>query len=95
MLRNAYGERLAEADAQIERNALSPAKPPLRIWQGCGEQDALKETVLQSKAFLEKIPDIDYQFSLLPGSHDWALWDEMLRRFISTLPLQKPEVMLL
>ena len=94
MLENVYGSSLPEADAEIERHALGK-RPHLKIWHGCGDRDCLKETALQSKIFLEALPNADYHFEMLPGSHDWPLWDEMLRRFIADLPLAKPEVRLL
>ena len=94
MLENVYGSSLPEADAGIERHALGK-RPHLKIWHGCGDRDCLKETALQSKIFLEALPNADYHFVMLPGSHDWPLWDEMLRRFIADLPLAKPEVRLL
>lgn len=95
MLHLAYGDRLEEIEAQIEQDALNPAKPPLSIWHGCGENDILRENSFKTRAFLETIPGIDYHFEMLPGRHDWALWDEMARRFILSLHLPTPEVMLL
>lgn len=95
MLRLAYGDTLPEIEAQIERDALNPDKPPLAIWHGCGDQDTLKENALLARAFLETVPTLDYHFEMLPGRHDWALWDEMVRRFILHLHLPKPEVALL
>lgn len=95
MLRLAYGDSLPEIEAQIEQDALNPDKPPLFIWHGCGDQDILKDCALKARAFLESIPGLDYRFEMLPGEHDWALWDEMARRFILYLNLPGPEVALL
>lgn len=95
ILENIYDGRLNERDAQIESDALRIREPRLRVWQGCGEQDSLKAAVLASKEFLEGVPGIDYHFELLPGAHDWTLWDELLRRFLQTLPLRRSEVTLL
>ena len=95
MLARAYGDGLDEIEAQIEADALNPRKPALRIWHACGDQDALKENALTTRAFLEKIPGIDYHFETLPGRHDWDLWDRLIRRFIADLKLPQPEVQLL
>ncbi|MBQ8507469.1 MAG: esterase family protein [Clostridia bacterium] len=95
MIHNSFGDGLIDADMQIEKNAANPDKPPLKIWQACGDGDVLKDTVLESRAFLEQQPGIDYHFEMLPGQHDWALWDEMIRRFIVDLKLPEPEVRLL
>ena len=95
MLELVYGGRLAEIEAQIEKDAQNPKKPPLAIWHACGDNDVLKDNALKTRAFLENIPGLDYHFEMLPGKHDWALWDEMVRRFILSLKLTKPEVALL
>lgn len=95
ILEQIYGDNLDARDAQIERDALRIHEPRLRLWQGCGEQDSLKDAVLASRDFLQRVPGIDYHFEMIPGRHDWALWDELLRRFLRTLPLPEPEVTLL
>jgi len=95
MLRSAFGDSIAEADARIERNAMNPEKPPLAIYQFCGDTDMLRETTVASAQFLSKQPGITHELQILPGGHDWALWDEAVRRFIARLPLKKPEVRLL
>ena len=55
----------------------------------------LKDNALRTRDFMEKIPGLDYHFEMLPGRHNWALWDEMARRFIRSLKLPEPEVALL
>lgn len=95
MLALAYGDRLPEIEAQTERNALNPDRPHLSVWHGCGEEDILRENALLTRSFLENAPAMDYHFEMLPGKHDWALWDEMIRRFIQSLRLETPEVALL
>lgn len=99
MLKRVYGGKLDEYDAQIAKDALAANtdKLPLRIWHSCGDEDALKMNALKSRAFFEALPDgaIDYHFEMLPGRHDWALWDESARRFMDALNLPKPEVHLL
>ena len=95
MLELVYGDKLAEIEAQIERDALKPDKPHLSVWHACGDADVLKDNALRTRDFMEKIPGLDYHFEMLPGRHNWALWDEMARRFIRSLKLPEPEVALL
>ena len=99
MLSMVYGEHLAEFEAAIEQDARACAigDLPLRILHSCGDADALKPNALKSREFFEALPTgcIDYSFEMLPGRHDWALWDEGIRRFIDRLNLPKPEVRLL
>jgi len=99
MLAQVYGNRVEEYDAQIAADALAAnaGKRPLRIWHSCGDEDALKANAFKSRKFFESLPGgaIDYRFEMLPGRHDWALWDESARRFVESLNLPKPEVRLL
>ena len=95
MLELVYGDSLAKIEAQIERDALNPSRPPLTVWHACGDEDVLKDNALKTRDFLSGIPGLDYHFEMLPGKHDWALWDEMVRRFILSLNLKKAEVALL
>ena len=99
MLAQVYGDRLDEFDAQIAADAqtANADKLPIRIWHSCGDADALKANALKSRAFFEAMPAgaINYSFDMFPGSHDWALWDESLRRFMGCLNLPEPEVRLL
>ena len=99
MLARVYGGQIDKYDAQITADALAAnaGKLPLRIWHSCGDEDALKMNALKSRAFFEALPDgaIDYHFEMLPGRHDWALWDESARCFMDALNLPKPEVHLL
>lgn len=98
MIRRAFGDRLEARDAEIIADAIAAGKNgrPMKIWHGCGDSDTLKDAALESKAFLETLGNgIDYHFEMLPGAHDWALWDEMLRRYLASLKLPKPEVHLM
>ena len=95
MLELVYGDHLAEIEAQIERDALNPDKPQQSIWHACGDNDVLKDNALKTRDFLRGISGLNYHFEMLPGRHNWALWDEMARRFILSLKLKKPEVALL
>lgn len=99
MLAQVYGGQVEKYDAQIalDAQAANAGKLPIRIWHSCGDQDALKSNALKSRAFFEALPvgAIGYHFEKLPGCHDWALWDESVRRFMEALNLPKPEVRLL
>ena len=99
MVARVYGDRLDEFDTQIAADALAvnAGKLPIRVWHSCGDADALKENALKSRTFFEAMPAgaIRYSFEMLPGSHDWALWDESARRFMDCLNLPEPEVRLL
>ena len=99
MLAQVYGGQVEKYDAQIVEDTLAAnaGRLPIRIHHSCGDEDALKANALQSQTFFEALPagSIDYHFKMLPGCHDWALWDESLRRFMKALNLSKPEVRLL
>lgn len=98
MLQRVYGDQLDAYDAQIVRDAVSAnaGDLPLNIWHSCGDQDALKQNALISRAFFEGMQpgSIRYQFEMLPGKHDWALWDASLKHFLQTLNLNQSEVQL-
>ena len=98
MLRRVYGNRLDEYEARIAADAQSvnAGSLPLSIWHCCGTEDALRDNALQSRAFFEGMGAgaIAYHFEMLPGRHDWALWDAAARRFLETLELNSPEVQL-
>lgn len=99
MLDRVYGDKIDEYDAQIVADVqnVNAGKLSLQIWHSCGDEDALKSNALKSRKFFETIPAgaIDYHFEILPGRHDWALWDESARRFLEALNLPRPEVHLL
>lgn len=98
MLARTYGDAIDAFDKQIAADALkvNSGNLPLHIWHSCGDMDVLKENALKSKDFFENLPSgsIDYQFEMLPGKHDWALWDVSLSRFMDTLNLPDVEVQL-
>ena len=98
MLRRVYGNRLDEYEARIAADAQSvnAGSLPLSIWHCCGTEDALRDNALQSRAFFEGMGAgaIAYHCEMLPGRHDWALWDAAARRFLETLELNSPEVQL-
>lgn len=96
MLQRVYGDRADEFDARIAADAVAvnAGSLPLCVWHSCGDADALRENALKSRAYFEALPEgkISYHFEMLPGRHDWALWDETAKRFISDLNLPEPEV---
>lgn len=98
MLERVYGDRIAEYDAQIAADALSvnAGSREVSIWHCCGDEDILKENAQKARAFFEEMEPgkINYHFEMLPGRHDWSLWDEAVRRFFASLELEKPEVQL-
>ena len=98
MLQRVYGEHLDAFDARIAADAIAAnaGTLPLNIWHSCGDQDALKENALISRAFFEALPagSIRYHFEMQQGRHDWALWDDAARRFLAALNLPEAEVQL-
>lgn len=99
MLDRVYGGEIDACDARVEADLLraNADGPDLRLWHGCGEDDALRDNALKTRARIEALPAgrLNYHFELLPGRHDWALWDAMAARFIPWLGLPEPEVRLL
>ena len=91
MLARAFGNRLELRDAEIieSARAANAGSDPIGIWHACGDADVLRDSCMETKAFFESMSGgaIDYRFRMLPGRHDWALWDGMLREFLSWLPL--------
>lgn len=85
----ACNRRIAQDALKVNASAL-----PLRLWHACGDEDVLRPLALQSREFFRALPPgcLDYHFEMLPGVHDWTLWDKMIQRFIPTLGLKKPEV---
>ena len=96
MLARSYGDAIDARDAQVDADLVrvNANGPGLRIWHGCGDRDALRENALKTRARIEGLPkgQLDYHFEQLPGRHDWALWDEMVARFLPWLGLAEPEV---
>lgn len=96
MLSRVYCDQIDAYDARIAADAanMNAGKTSLRIWHSCGDRDALRENALITRAFFENMEpgSIEYSFEMLPGKHDWALWDESIRRFLPALELPEPEV---
>ena len=98
-LERVYGGAIDACDARIEDDiqAVNASGPEVRVWHACGDADALRENALLTRARFEALPSgsIRYHFEMLPGRHDWALWDAMAARFLPWLGLPKPEARLL
>ena len=98
MIQRVYGEDVDAFDARIAEDIqkVNSGSLPLRIWHSCGDQDALKTNALKTRALMEGLPEgrIDYCFEMLPGRHDWALWDASVQRFLAALNLPKGEAQL-
>lgn len=98
MLQRVYGDRLDAFDAQIVQDAMNVNRGdlPLHIWHSWGDQDALQKNACITRNFFEGMEpgSIDYAWEMLPGRHDWALWDASLARFLETLPLNRGEAQL-
>ena len=93
MLERVYGGDIDPHDAEIEANARAVAGGalPVRVFQTCGDRDLLYDEIHASRDFLASLGgSLTLRFETLPGRHDWALWDEALRRFIEFLDLPKP-----
>lgn len=90
MLDRVYGGEIDACDAQIaaDARAANAGSRNILLYHGCGDGDVLKENALRSRAFFEAMAPgaIAYRFSMLPGGHDWALWDRMLAEFMDLLP---------
>ena len=91
-----YGGDIDSRDARVTRDILraNASGPELRLWHAWGNADRLKGIACESRDFFESLPPghIHYEWAELPGSHDWALWDAAIARFIEWLDLPKPEV---
>lgn len=94
-LNRVYGDEIDFNDVLMAANARATAVGlyPVKIWHGWGESDRLRVNAEKSRAFFEEIqsPMLDYHWEMLPGGHDWALWDRMIEKFITWLDLPKPE----
>jgi len=94
-LRRVYGEDIDFSDVMMAANARATAADvyPVRIWHSWGDRDILRENAEKSKAFFESIrsPSLSYEWEMLEGKHDWALWDRMAEKFIHWLNLPAPE----
>lgn len=97
-LARVYGDQIDQADAEVVRDAYSVIGgcPELQILHYAGDRDILLENALKTRDFFEKMhaPSLKYSFELLSGKHDWALWDESVRRLIEALKLPRPEARL-
>jgi len=96
-LRRNYGDEdgVDRCDEEMEANARAAAagEYSLRLWHGWGTEDRLRPNAEISRTFFESIasPALEYHWELLPGGHDWALWDGMIEKFIAWLDLPAPK----
>lgn len=98
MLQRAYGEDLLKRDAEIRRDmrAANAGKLPLNALLYWGESDLLRENAQACRDELLALPqgNLHCSWEILPGGHDWALWDACIQKFLAALKLPKPEVQL-
>lgn len=82
----------ADARTAADARAAAAGNLPLRIYAACGDRDLLRENAEKSRDFLQSLGgSLEVRFEMLPGRHDWMLWDESLRRFIEFLDLIPPQ----
>ncbi len=69
---------------------LSGSRLP-RFFHACGSEDFAYGNALELKAFMESFPGnpFRYEFHAPPGSHSWEFWDEWIRKFLATIPLER------
>lgn len=65
-------------------NALARAAEPgslPRLWIGCGTEDFLLE---ETRTFVRTLEERGHahEVTYTPGAHEWAVWDEYVRRFL-------------
>jgi len=81
-----YGGDIEACDARVMAGleAAMAGRVPLRLYHACGEEDMLRTNAEKMRALIEGRPHagLDYRFELLPGRHDWALWDACAGRFL-------------
>lgn len=98
VLDRAYGDGVDISDILMAANARATAADvyPVKIWHSWGDEDALRTNAEKSKAFFEGIqsPALSYEWEMMPGKHNWALWDQMAEKFLRKLNLPAPEEIL-
>jgi S-formylglutathione hydrolase FrmB len=88
-------DELEKSDKNIEVLAeftLKAAKAdglPLDVYFACGENDRLAQSNRQLHRYMNKI-GFEHTYEEGPGTHEWAIWDEYLRRGLNRLyPIPK------
>ena len=98
MIRRAFGDQLQKRDAEIIQDIQSAnaGSLPLNVQLYWGDHDILREHAQLCRDHFESLPEgsIHCEWKMLPGSHDWALWDACIRQYLLSLELPKPEVQL-
>lgn len=70
---------------RLLRELKASGKPLPRIYQCCGTGDFLHGGNARFRDFCGQ-EDVPLTYEEWPGAHDWAFWDEAVRRFLSWLP---------
>ena len=52
-----------------------------KLWIGCGTEDFLLEETREFVSTLEEAGH-EHEVTYTPGAHEWAVWDEYVRRFL-------------
>lgn len=98
MIQRAFGENLEARDAEIIRDmqAANAGSLPLDVQLYWGDADHLRAHAELCRNAFAALPEgsIHINWEMLPGRHDWALWDTCIRRYLEMLNLPKPEVQL-
>jgi len=98
MIYRAFDDKLEARDAEIEQDmhAANAGKLPLDVQLFWGETDILRPHAERCRDAFAALPEgsIHMNWEMLPGKHDWALWDSCIQRFLNALNLPKPEVQL-
>lgn len=96
MLQRVYGERLLQRDAEIrmDMRAANAGRLPLEALLYWGKSDLLRENAQACRDELLALPkgNLHCSWEVLPGGHDWALWDVCIQKYLAALKLPKPEV---
>ncbi len=82
-------ETLPESDRNPMWQAAQMVKHGLalpEIYLACGDRDELIQGSRQMAEVLEGL-QAAYQFDVLPGAHEWDLWDRALEQALNWLPL--------
>lgn len=90
-----YGSGIDQCDRLTEQNlaAAFDAALPMRLFHVCGDADFIRENAQKTRRFIESHPhpSLEYHFELLPGRHDWTLWDRAAESFFEWLELPETE----
>jgi putative tributyrin esterase len=90
ILENSFGEPDSVTGTgndvlHLLRELKASGKQPPHIYQCCGTADLLHDVNLSFREFCAR-EDVPVTYDEWPGGHDWAFWDEAIRRFLAWLP---------